>query len=130
MVNNSKIFVLGCGVVGLNTALRLQKDIPDAEVTIIADSLAEDVVSNVAAGFFRATTSIRGPTPQITDEWLREAWSYYKKIRLEYPQGETGICDVRFTDISYSSAYILLIRFPLTSSLRKGCRRAMTGWQP
>ena len=89
-----KILILGCGVVGLNTGLRLQQDLPEAKITIMAERLGENVVSNVAAGFFRATSSIRGPTAQLTEQWLKDSWAHYNKVRKQYPQGETGISEV------------------------------------
>ena len=39
-----KILVLGSGVVGLNTALRLQKDLPEAEITIMAEKFDSELV--------------------------------------------------------------------------------------
>ena len=39
-----KILVLGSGVVGLNTALRIQEDHPEAEVTIMAEKFDSELV--------------------------------------------------------------------------------------
>ena len=60
------ICVLGAGVVGLTTALELQKEFRNADVTIIADKFYEGTTSYVAAGLFRPGTSFTGPTEQIT----------------------------------------------------------------
>lgn len=60
------ICVLGAGVVGLTTALELQKEFRSADVTIIADKFYKDTTSYVAAGLFRPGTSFTGPTEQIT----------------------------------------------------------------
>ena len=40
-----RILVLGSGVVGLNTAIRLQMDYPQAEITIMADKFDSELVS-------------------------------------------------------------------------------------
>lgn len=58
--------VLGAGVVGLATALELQTNFPDAQVTIVADKFGVETTSDVAAGIFRPSTSFTGPTEQIT----------------------------------------------------------------
>jgi D-aspartate oxidase len=89
-----KVLVIGCGVVGLNTALRIQKDMPEVVVTIMAEQLAENVVSNVAAGFFRATTSIRGPTPELTKLWIKEAWNYWSHLLKTTSPKQAGIFEV------------------------------------
>lgn len=88
------ILVLGCGVVGLNSALRLQQDIPGVQITIMAENLAEGTVSNVAAGIFRASTSIRGPTPQLTKKWIKESWCYYQNLKNNVSQKRHGIFDI------------------------------------
>ena len=41
-----RILVLGSGVVGLNTAIRLQMDYPQAEITIMADKFDSELVSH------------------------------------------------------------------------------------
>lgn len=48
-----KIGVIGSGVVGLTTALELQKEYRNAKIFIIADKFYKDTVSYVAAGIFR-----------------------------------------------------------------------------
>jgi glycine/D-amino acid oxidase-like deaminating enzyme len=55
MANNPKICIIGAGVIGLSTGVRIQETIhvPKAEVTIIADHFSPDTVTNVAAGFLR-----------------------------------------------------------------------------
>lgn len=47
------IGILGAGIVGFNTALRVQQELPNAEVTLIADKFVEDTTSYGAAGLFR-----------------------------------------------------------------------------
>jgi len=51
----ARLAVVGAGVVGLSCAVQLQKELPRASVTIIADRLNEDTVSDGAAGSFRPT---------------------------------------------------------------------------
>lgn len=58
--------VLGSGVVGLTTALELQKQFPNADVTIVADKFGTETTSYVAAGIFRPGTNFSGQTDDIT----------------------------------------------------------------
>lgn len=61
-----RIGVLGCGVVGLTTAMELQSAMRNAKIYIIADKFNLDTTSAVAAGVFRPGTSFSGPTEEIT----------------------------------------------------------------
>lgn len=47
--------ILGAGVVGLSTAVNVQKFFPDLEVTVIADKFEDETTSDGAAGLFRPT---------------------------------------------------------------------------
>lgn len=58
--------VVGAGVVGLTTALKLQETFPNARISVIADKFGVDTVSDVAAGIFRPGPSFSGPTDEIT----------------------------------------------------------------
>lgn len=50
-----EIAVVGAGVVGLSTAVRLQQTLPQARVTIISDRFEQETTSDGAAGIFRPT---------------------------------------------------------------------------
>lgn len=58
--------VIGCGIVGLTTALELQQAFNNAKVTILADRFNEDTTSYVAAGIFRPGVNFMGPSKPIT----------------------------------------------------------------
>lgn len=58
--------IIGAGVVGLTTALELQKTFPNARIKLIADKFGVDTTSDVAAGIFRPGPSFSGPNEQIT----------------------------------------------------------------
>lgn len=62
--------VIGAGVVGLSTALELQRRQPQATVTVLADRFGVDTTSDVAAGLIRPCSSFTGPTPEITQSVL------------------------------------------------------------
>jgi len=61
-----KVGILGAGVVGLNTAIQLQKEFPTLDVTIIAEKFNQETTSDGAAGLFRPSPSFSGPNVDIT----------------------------------------------------------------
>ena len=50
------IVVVGAGIVGVSTAVNIQKKLPSARVRIIADKFDQDTTSWGAGGLFRPTT--------------------------------------------------------------------------
>lgn len=60
------IGVVGAGVIGLTTALELQKEFRNAKITILADRFTTETTSDVAAGVFRPGTSFSGPNEEVT----------------------------------------------------------------
>ena len=58
MKKETKIAIVGAGVVGLSTALCLQKEFPLADITIIADKVCDDTLSAGAGGLYRPEISI------------------------------------------------------------------------
>lgn len=61
-----KFCVVGAGIIGLCTALELQKQFPNASVTIIAEKFNQNTTSDGAAGLIMPATHFRGPTIEIT----------------------------------------------------------------
>lgn len=60
------IGIIGAGIIGLNTALNVQAEFPNARVTILADKFTTETTSDVAAGLFRPADSFTGPNETIT----------------------------------------------------------------
>ena len=50
------IAVIGAGVVGLTTAINIQKLLPSSSITIIADKFTSETTSHGAGGLFRPNT--------------------------------------------------------------------------
>lgn len=48
-----KICVLGAGVIGLYSAVRILEDLQNVDVTIIAEKFSPNNTTDVAAGFWR-----------------------------------------------------------------------------
>lgn len=49
----ARVVVIGAGAVGLSTAINVQKLLPSASVTIVADRFTRDTTSHGAGGLFR-----------------------------------------------------------------------------
>lgn len=64
--SNLRICILGAGVVGLNTALELQRVYPGCDLTIIAKDFTINTTSHGAAGIFRPGSSFAGPNDEVT----------------------------------------------------------------
>ncbi|EAT35138.1 AAEL012674-PA [Aedes aegypti] len=86
--------VIGAGVVGLTTALELQREFRNANVTILADRFEQDTCSDVAAGLFRPGTSFSGPTEEITRKWISDAYLYWDEIRKTADASEAGVAQL------------------------------------
>nr|CAD7454903.1 unnamed protein product [Timema tahoe] len=109
-MGSMQIGILGAGVVGLNTALELQRQFPTARLTIIADKFNEETTSDGAAGIFRPSTSFSGPTENITkfvkphlslntettatgnsSEWIQRSYDYYNELYLSEQASLAGV---------------------------------------
>jgi len=68
--NMPSVAVLGAGVVGLSTALRISQLIPDAQLTVLAEGFTSKTTSYGVAGIFRPTLS---KTPGVPLDLLKSA---------------------------------------------------------
>ena len=64
--NMVRIAVIGAGIVGLTSAINIQKLMPDAKVTIIADKFEKDTTSYGAGGLYRPTAYLVKGVPPDT----------------------------------------------------------------
>lgn len=61
-----KVCVVGAGVVGLTTALELQMQLHDIDITILVNTFNTETTSDGAAGLFMPYLDFQGPTEAIT----------------------------------------------------------------
>uniref|UniRef100_A0A2C9JIR5 FAD dependent oxidoreductase domain-containing protein n=1 Tax=Biomphalaria glabrata TaxID=6526 RepID=A0A2C9JIR5_BIOGL len=86
-----RIAVVGAGAVGLSTAVNIQKSIPNAKVTIIADKFGKDTTSNGAGGFFRPyTDDFPSEDRQMMSQWVKDSWEFYSSLAQSPQAEETG----------------------------------------
>ena len=57
-----KVCVIGAGVIGLSSALRIIEQHPEVEVTVIADKFSPATTTDVSGGFWEP--HLLGDTPQ------------------------------------------------------------------
>ncbi|XP_021942982.1 D-aspartate oxidase [Folsomia candida] len=75
-----KIVIVGCGINGLSSAIRIQDEFPAAEITIISDKFTPETTSDGAAGIWGPY--LLGTTPandvyrwsKETHNFLRDTW--------------------------------------------------------
>ncbi len=61
-----KIGILGAGIIGVHTALQVQRELPNAEINVIAESFGNDTLSSGAAGIFRPGTNFSAGDEKLT----------------------------------------------------------------
>ncbi|XP_055891014.1 D-aspartate oxidase-like isoform X3 [Biomphalaria glabrata] len=71
------VAVIGAGVVGLSSAINIQKLIPRVMVTIIADSFGRDTSSPVDPGIFLPIPSKMIMDQVLVREWLIDSWKHH-----------------------------------------------------
>ena len=79
------LLVLGSGIVGLHTAIRLEQDYPHAQVTIMAPrniNVGEAAATAAGASLFRPTPRIPGTHPDMNMEWIKSSWGKFLKLRF------------------------------------------------
>ncbi|CAB0039303.1 unnamed protein product [Trichogramma brassicae] len=88
-----KIAVLGAGCVGVTTALELQRELPQAQISLLAADF-EGIKSFVAAGIFRIGTSFAGPSETITRQWIKDSYDYYEELSRSRDASEIGVAGI------------------------------------
>ncbi|CAH0546957.1 unnamed protein product [Brassicogethes aeneus] len=88
------IAVLGAGVIGITTAVELQKQFRNAKINVIADKFGEDTTSAVAAGIFRPGTGFMGPSKDITQKWVNDSYYYWDDIRRSVEGPNAGVAEI------------------------------------
>ncbi|CAG0913400.1 unnamed protein product [Notodromas monacha] len=101
------VAVIGAGIIGLSTALRVQREVIGANVTIFAEKYLEGTTSIGSGGIFRCGSLAVAPTDELAltaaanalalihlvlrapcnktfefiyREWLKTSWSYYQDV--------------------------------------------------
>ncbi|PAA81172.1 hypothetical protein BOX15_Mlig028937g1 [Macrostomum lignano] len=90
-MSSPKIAVVGAGIIGISSALRILQAFPGAEVTIFAESVSPDTTSDVAAGFW-GPSYISNTPHEIVISWGKETYDHLVDLAKSDPQ--SGKCGV------------------------------------
>ncbi|XP_014232456.2 D-aspartate oxidase [Trichogramma pretiosum] len=102
-----KIAVLGAGCVGVTTALELQRELPQAQISLLAADF-EGITSFVAAGIFRIGTSFAGPNETITRQWIKDSYDYYEELSRSRDASEIGVAAISGYMFSNESPVVVM----------------------
>ncbi|XP_046329578.2 D-aspartate oxidase-like isoform X1 [Haliotis rufescens] len=85
------VCVVGAGIVGLSTALNIQRLIPSAQITIIADKFGNDTTSAGAGGLFRPNLGhIKGVPIDTLKRWSKISWKHFSTLALSSEASTSG----------------------------------------
>ncbi|KAK3086315.1 hypothetical protein FSP39_016731 [Pinctada imbricata] len=85
------IVVVGAGIVGVSTALNIQK-ILGTRVKIVAEKFDQDTTSWGAGGLYRPTTKhAPGVDESRLRKWSADAWDLFSSLALSELASETGM---------------------------------------
>ncbi|XP_052816614.1 D-aspartate oxidase-like isoform X2 [Mya arenaria] len=77
----ANIGIVGAGIIGLSTALNIQKRLPSAKVTIYADRFDNETTSHGAGGLFRPNVEhLLGVDPDTVTRWSVEGFKFYSSL--------------------------------------------------
>lgn len=86
-----KVAVVGAGVVGLSTAINIQKLLPTVDVTIFADKFTKDTTSHGAGGLFRPNVEhLIGVDPDTVKRWSTDGFKFYSSLALSAEACNSG----------------------------------------
>lgn len=87
--------VVGAGVVGLHTALALQRELgASLDVTVLADKFNQETTGDGAAGFFFPSSYFTGPTPDVTKRWIRDSFDWYSALCWSDQGRASGVAEL------------------------------------
>ncbi|XP_062584743.1 D-aspartate oxidase-like [Saccostrea cucullata] len=86
------VTVIGAGVVGLSTAVNIQRLLPSCHVTIVAEHIIEGTTSFGAGAIFRPTSEyIPGVNIERAKKWTQDGWDHFSSLAMSEEAGTAGI---------------------------------------
>ena len=87
-----RVCVVGAGVIGLSTALRLCQEVKGVQVTVVADTFLADTTSSGAAGLWEPYKL--GSTPaELIQAWAGETYQYLQVSESTCPSQTPDLHD-------------------------------------
>ncbi|GLV40150.1 D-amino acid oxidase 2 [Carabus blaptoides fortunei] len=85
------IAVIGGGVIGVTSAIQIQKDVPTAKVTIFAEKLSPNTTGDISAGLWMPFLLQQTPASDIM-KWSKVTHDCLEKLWREGLAEKVGIC--------------------------------------
>ncbi len=93
-LKSKKIVILGAGIAGLSTAMRLyeQFDGGELDLTIIGEKFQTETTSDGAGGLFRPDDRFMpGVSKQLAKKWVKDSFEYYDRFLWGPEGGKAGV---------------------------------------
>lgn len=114
----SGITVLGGGVIGLMSALRLKEEYREMDVELVAENIAINTTSAGSGGLWKPF-ALSGTSPELVNRWGKETLDHYMALYLSDQASRSGVL--------LTSAYELFVEenvsIPEWSTVVPGFRR-------
>lgn len=88
-MTHKRICVVGAGVIGLSSAVRIQNQIPDADITIVADKFSPNTTSDGSAGFWEPHL-VNPIQKQEIRKWGQETFDHLLRLASSEEAGKLG----------------------------------------
>ncbi|GMR37037.1 hypothetical protein PMAYCL1PPCAC_07232 [Pristionchus mayeri] len=75
----SNIVVIGAGIAGISSALSLQRSLPHAKITILAEKFSPHLTSDIAAGYWMPYL-VSFPQPDLLNRICRDTFEYISSL--------------------------------------------------
>ncbi|XP_054710005.1 D-aspartate oxidase-like [Uloborus diversus] len=102
---NKNFAVIGAGVVGLSTALSIQKEFPSSSITVFADKFNNDTLSSGAGGIFRPELNIEFDSERLR-KWCEDSYNHFVELLKSTESSESGMLLLSGYQLSTSSRQI------------------------
>lgn len=77
-----EVAVIGCGVIGLTSALAIQRRLNNVKVTIFAREVSPNTTSDIAAGYWEPYL-VEDTPPETITKWGKATYDYILKLWKE-----------------------------------------------
>ncbi|CAG9823839.1 unnamed protein product [Phaedon cochleariae] len=85
------IAVVGCGVVGITSALAIQNRVKKCTVTIYAHEVSPNTTTDIAGGLWEPYLLQETPEEKVA-EWSKTTYDYLLRLWIQGKAGDAGIC--------------------------------------
>ncbi|VDI75319.1 Hypothetical predicted protein [Mytilus galloprovincialis] len=78
-MSKQRVCVVGAGIIGLSSAVRIQESIPGIDITIIADKFSPNTCSDGSGGFWEPFLLPEESLAQ-SNKWCQDTWDYLMSL--------------------------------------------------